>query len=50
MSMGRVPAVGVVLESAPIAAIIADVALGRAVSLSGTVIGTVDGVDLERLL
>ena len=50
MSIGRVPAVGVVLESAPIAAIIADVALGRAVKRGETVIGTADAWDLGRLL
>jgi len=40
MSMGRVPAVGVVLEIAPMAAIMAEVALGRAVKRIGTLIGT----------
>jgi len=39
MSIGRVPAVGVVLEIAPIAAIMAEVALGRFVKRGETVIG-----------
>jgi len=37
MSIGRDPAVGVTLEIAPIAAIIAEVARGRGFILAGTV-------------